>query len=203
MTAALLSEDQRDALQEITNIGMGQAAASIAAILGEFVQLSVPRILILRPELIGTALLRIIGKEPVTAVRQGFHGELRGEALIVYNSQHCRELASLMGYHQALDQATERELLFDVSNVLVGACLGGIAEQIKTEIGFSAPSLMADHLPVDKLLSAAEIHTPCALFVEVNLSLEHRSFASHLVMLMPEEEILVVRAALDRFLDSL
>ena len=40
-------------------------AASIAAILGEFVQLSVPRILILRPELIGTALLRIIGKEPV------------------------------------------------------------------------------------------------------------------------------------------
>ena len=37
MTMAMLSEDQRDALQELTNIGMGQAGASVAAVLGEFV----------------------------------------------------------------------------------------------------------------------------------------------------------------------
>jgi len=199
----MFSEDQRDALQEITNIGMGQAGASIAAILGEFVQLSVPRILILRPALIGAALARMIGKEPVTAVRQGFHGELRGEALVIYGADQCRELGGLMGYAEELDEATERELLFDVSNVLVGACLGGIAEQIRTDIGFSAPSLMADRVPVDALLQGAAIGTPCALFVEVNFRLERRSFASNLVVLMPEEEILVIRAALDRFLESL
>lgn len=203
MTSILLSEDQRDALQEITNIGMGQAGASVANILGEFVQLSVPRVLILRPELIGPALARIIGPGPVTAVRQGFHGELRGEALVLYGVKHCRELADLMGYQDALDEATERELLFDVSNILAGACLGGVAEQIKTEIGFSAPSLMADRVPVAELLAAADVATPCALFVEVNFRLESRSFACHLVMLMPEEEILVMRNALDRFLDSL
>jgi len=44
----MLTRDQKDALQEIANIGMGQAGASIAKVLGEFIQLSVPRILIFR-----------------------------------------------------------------------------------------------------------------------------------------------------------
>ncbi|MBN8488628.1 MAG: chemotaxis protein CheC, partial [Burkholderiales bacterium] len=34
----------REALQEVANIGMGQAGASIAKVLGEFVELSVPQI---------------------------------------------------------------------------------------------------------------------------------------------------------------
>ncbi|MCB1939659.1 MAG: hypothetical protein KDF24_10560 [Rhodocyclaceae bacterium] len=200
---AMLSEDQRDALQELTNIGMGQAGASVAAVLGEFVQLSVPRILILKPNLIAPALVRIVGDEAVTAVRQGFHGDLRGEAVVIYGAAHCRELADLMGYDDALDAATERELLLDVSNVLVGACLGGLAEQINADMGFSAPSLMASEVPVMSVLDVSSMDSPCALFVEVNFSLETRSFACHLVMLMPEDQIIALRAAVDRFLESL
>ena len=45
----MLSQDQKDALQEIANIGMGQAGASIARVLDEFVQLSIPRILVVPP----------------------------------------------------------------------------------------------------------------------------------------------------------
>jgi len=44
MTQAALSNDQHDALQELTNIAMGQAGASLATLLDEFVDLSVPRI---------------------------------------------------------------------------------------------------------------------------------------------------------------
>ena len=38
------TEDQNDALQEVVNIAMGQAGDSLARILGNFVELSVPRI---------------------------------------------------------------------------------------------------------------------------------------------------------------
>ena len=78
MTAALFSEDQRDALQELTNIGMGQAGASVAAVLGEFVQLSVPRILVLKPNLIPAALERIVGarRPGATAVRIALRGNI-------------------------------------------------------------------------------------------------------------------------------
>lgn len=199
----MLTADQKEALQEIANIGMGRAGASIAQVLGEFVQLSIPRILIVPPDEVPTALALTIGETTVSAVRQAFHSAMRGEVLVIFGQHRCNDLADLMGYEPDLDHAAEIELLLDVSNILVGACLGGIAEQLQLNIGFSAPSLMADALPLEQLLQGSPLPWTTALLVEVNFRLEKRSFACHLVMLMPEEEIRGLTAAVDRFLESL
>lgn len=200
---AALSQDQRDALQEIVNIGMGQAGASIAEVLGEFVQLSVPRVLIVPQTALAMALARTIGESNVSAVRQAFHAAMRGEAIVIYGEQRCNDLADLMGYEHDLDRAAERELLLDVSNILVGACLGGITEQLGMAVGFSAPSLMADSIPLAELLKLSHVSWNAALMVEVNFRLELRSFACHLVLLLPDQEVLALAAALDRFLENL
>lgn len=202
MSSGLLNADQRDALQEITNIGMGQAGASVAEILGEFVHLSIPRILILQPGLIPAALGRIVGKKAISGVRQGFSGGFHGEAVMIFADTEWSELESLMGYCDLADAASQQELLLDLTNVLVGACLGGLAQQINLELRFSAPSILAEHVDVTTLIDAARIATPNALFIEVNFKLEKRAFACHLVMLMSQQEIIVVRDAVDRFLDS-
>lgn len=202
MQATLLNQDQNDALQEIANIGMGQAGASIAKVLDEFVQLSIPRILVVPPEKIAAALTGMVGESTVSAVRQAFHSSMRGEAIVIYGEHRCNDLADLMGYERDLDHAAERELLLDVSNILVGACLGGIAEQLDMTVGFSAPSLLADAVPIEKLLDSGDVSWDTALLVEVSFSLEQRSFACHLVMLMPEQEVATLAAALDRFLEN-
>ena len=202
MSAKLLTQDQRDALQEIANIGMGQAGASIAKVLNEFVHLSIPRVLIVPPEEVPVALAGSIGDGIVSVVRQAFHGAMRGEALVIYGEQRGNDLADLMGYKHDLDHAAELELLLDISNILVGACLGGIAEQLRISIGFSAPSLMADSIPLGNLLQTRDISWESALFVEVNFRLEKHSFACHLVMLMPEQEVAMLAVALDCFLEN-
>lgn len=94
----MLTTDQKDALQEIANIGMGQAGEVIARVLNEFVTLSIPRILILQPNLIAPALQRMVNSENVSAVRQAFHGSVRGEGLVLFGSKRCTDLADLMGY---------------------------------------------------------------------------------------------------------
>lgn len=202
MTTALLTQDQKDALQEIANIGMGKAGASIAKVLNEFVVLSIPRILTVPPEELPTALAFTIGENRISVVRQAFHGSMRGEELVIFGEQRCNDLADLMGYDTDLDRAAELELLLDVSNILVGACLGGIAEQLEMHIGFSAPSLMADAIPLENLLRDEKVDWDTALLVEVNFRLEQRSFSSHLVMLMPEREVAALAGALDRFLEN-
>jgi chemotaxis protein CheC len=202
MGQVMLIQDQRDALQEIANIGMGQAGASIAEVLGEFVQLSVPRVLVVPPEEVVVALAGSIGDGVVSAVRQAFHSSMRGEAIVIYGEQRCNDLADLMGYEHSLDHAAEQELLLDVSNMIVGACLGGIAEQLGLVVGFSAPSLMADSIPLAHLLDSRDVSWNAALLVEVNFRLEKRSFACHLVMLLPEQEVVALAAALDRFLEN-
>ena len=198
----MLTQDQKDALQEIANIGMGQAGASMARVMDEFVHLSIPRILVLNSDEVADALVRTVGSGPVSAVRQAFHGHLRGEAIVIFGDQRCTDLADIMGYDEYIDRAGEIELLLDVSNLLVGACLGGIAEQLRTDIGFSAPSLMVDRTPVEALLRAQDVSWRSALLVEVNFRLEQRSFACHLTVLMPEAEIQAVAQALDRFLED-
>lgn len=212
MSVKSLTEDQRDAMQEITNIAMGQAGSLLATLLGTFVTLSVPRINVLAISEVANAVGSMVGNNmEITAVRQSFQGYLKGEAIVIYGSDGCKELGDLMGYDDVLDRADEVELLLDVSNILVGACLGGIVDQIKDikvaqhsgkELGFSAPSLMAESVPADTLINPDKLTWTHALLLEVNFTLEGRKFISHLCMLMPEQSIDKMQAILDEFIAS-
>jgi len=196
----MLTHSQNEVLQEVANIGMGQAGASIAKVFDEFIQLSIPRISLLPPREIAEALRQMVGVDKVSAVRQAFHGRLRGEAMVLYGDQHYLDLADLLGYAQEIDHSAGVELLLDVSNILVGACLSGIAEQLHEKIGFTAPTLMASHVFIETLLPSEGTLWSTALLVEVNFRLEKRCFACHLVIFMPETGIEALAAALDRFL---
>jgi chemotaxis protein CheC len=202
MNADILSNDQREALQEIANVGMGMAGDSIARLLGEFIKLSCPKVRLLPAHLLGPTLTEIIGNDEVAAVRQAFHGDLRGESMVLFNGDGRHEMAALMGY-DILDPAAEHELLLDVGNMVANACVRGIAGQLDADIGFSPPRLVTDCSTASALFEPERITGQCALFVEVNFRPEQRSFACHLVILLPESEVAVVCASLDRLLAQL
>ena len=198
----ILTAEQQEGLQEIANIGMGQAGASIATILDEFVVLSIPNVVVLQPGEISQQIVKIVGDEIVSAVRQAFHSTFRGEAIVIYHYHPGENIADLMGYDSSVDTIEEYEIILDITNILVGACLGGIAAQLAADIGFSAPSIMAEHVPANKLFSPEEIGTSCALFIEVNFALESRNFSCHLIVLLPEQEISILAQAVDQFIEK-
>ena len=201
--ATVLNEDQRDALQELSNIGMGHAGASIAKIWGEFVNLSVPRIAQIDRVNISPLLQRMVGDERINVVRQAFHGQLRGEVLVVFTGGRSSLLAELMGYESA-DCVEEQELLLDIANILVGACLGCVADALGVDIGFSAPSVMGVDIPISALvMQPNEAVAGRALFIEVRFALENKAFSSHLIVLMPSDEVGALAQALDKFIESL
>jgi chemotaxis protein CheC len=208
-TVTPLTEDQRDAMQEITNVAMGQAASQLATLLGTFLRLSIPRINVLAPEDVSHAISEMVGPDvEATAVRQSFQGYLRGEAIVIFGQDGCKELGNLMGYDKELNRADETELLLDVSNIITGACLGGIMDQIKHlaegngELNFAAPSLMAEAVPADALINPKKLNWSHALLLEINFTLEERNFIAHLCMLMPEQSIEKMKSILDEFIDS-
>ncbi|THB68405.1 MAG: hypothetical protein D6B27_02600 [Gammaproteobacteria bacterium] len=197
------SEDQRDALQEITNIAMGQAGSSLAQLLDVFVVLSVPRVRIVEVDSVPESVEEMVEEaDCVTVARQAFYNNLRGETLVIFDHRGCKDMADLMGHDGSLDENAEEELILDVSNILVGAVLNGLGEQIETDFGFTAPNIMARSVPVDTVLSKETLGWSHALFIEVNFSLEDRGFKCHLIMLMPEESIELMRQSLDKILES-
>ena len=209
MTVSALSNEQRDALQELTNIAMGQAGSSLAQLLDAFVDLSVPRIRIVQVVDLPETMAEMVGKKNlVSAARQSFQGYLRGEAIVIFGEPGSHTLADLMGYEGELGESSQAELLLDVANVLTGACLGGMMEQIRnftettgpTELSFSMPSIMARNVPAEKLIDPAKVQWSHSLFLEVNFAIKDRNFVAHLTMLMPEDGIEKVRGIVDEFI---
>ncbi len=145
----------------------------------------------------------------MSAVRQSFRGDLRGEVIVIFCGPGTGILADLMGYEGELGAGGEAELLLDVANVLSGACLGGLLEQIRAitgsreaDLSFSMPSVMARHVLPGQLIEPTRLTWTHSLLLEVNFTLKSRNFVAHLVMLMPEEGIQKLAGVVDDFITS-
>jgi len=194
---------QKDTLQELLNIAMGQAADSLARALGEYVQITIPSSDIIKAENFSNAVGHIDRQDKmITAVRQAFFGDLQGDAVTVYGAQDGQQIADLMGYDE-LEEVEEHELLLDVTNVLVGACMTGFGKQIDASIGYSPPKIMANNISLRTLLSREKPSWEHSLVIKINFGLAERSFLCELIFFMPESSIEKVRNAIELFLESL
>ncbi|RDK04648.1 chemotaxis protein CheC [Paraburkholderia lacunae] len=199
MNEQLLNEDQRDALQEICNVGMGKAAAALAKLLGAFVTLSVPGIRLVSIDQLRDALTsQDDGQLP--PVRQAFQSDISGETIVLFGRDGRRELQQLMGYDVGNTDA-EVEMLCDIANLLVGACVRSVFEQLGRRICFSGPTL----LPLaaesnDGLLLNGR--WALALLLEIHFTLEKGGFGARMVMMLPDAAIEGMKHALNQFLES-
>ena len=207
MPEPFLSEDQRDALQEVANLAMGQAATRLARLLDAFIELSVPRVKVVAVSEAAEALREMTGiEDTVSAVRQGFRSDIKGEALVICRSDGVEQLCSLVNdpyARSSYESVSQTELMFDVANLLTGACVSSILDQLGRTPVFSAPGLLGDAMTLDEVFQPGVLQWEVALLVEVNFALEDQSFRAHLVMLMAEESIRHMNGALDELLSSL
>lgn len=186
----ILNEDRRDCLQEVTNIAMGQAADQLARLLDTFVILSIPHVEVLTPTDIEMALQSLEGSQSVSGVCQGFiGGGIAGEAMVIFNDASFQDLANLMNYSDCLDHHTEHELLADAANVLIGACLKGMAEQMDVDFSYGAPMLLGQHCAISDLLKRNALSWDQALVVEINYKIEHHQINCDLLLVMTEDSI--------------
>nr|WP_279613271.1 chemotaxis protein CheC [Paraburkholderia terricola] len=195
-----LNEDQRDALQEICNVGMGKAAAALATLLGAFVTLSVPGIRLVSTAQLPEAL-RGHGVSQLPPVRQAFQSDISGETIVLFGADGQRELRQLLDYDLENSDAGN-EALCDIANLLVGACVQSVFEQLGRRISFSSPTL----LPVTEGSNLGHFENGrwgLALLLEIHFTLEKGGFGARMVMLLPDEAIRGMKHALDQFLSSI
>jgi len=204
MSEPFFTETQRDALQEISNLAMGMAATGLSELLDAFIELSVPRVRSVAIGEAAQALREMTGLDgEVTAVRQSFRSGIKGEALVICRSGEIADLATLaqgLGGQSPDEAMSEIELAFDIANVVTGACVSSILDQLGATPVFSPPGLIGGGMSLDEVFRPDALTWDMALLIEVNFSLEDQNFRVHLVMLMAQESICIVRDALDALL---
>ena len=201
-TATQLTENYRDALQEISNVAMGQAGDRLARLLDAFVILSIPHVEVMRASDVVMALHAIDSNESVSGVCQGFiGGGIAGEAMLLFNDTSFVDLAKLMNYEDELDQQAERELLMDTTNILFGACLRGIAEQIDMEFSFGPPMVLGQHQKISEIFNMENARWGSSLVIEISYQLEGFNVNCDLLILITNESLPLLFGKLDYLLD--
>lgn len=191
-------DTQIDSLQEVVNISMGQAGASLAKLFDTFIRLSIPNIHILNAQNILKKFEQLASpNQDRKAVRQAFYNGVRGEAIVVFHDTNFAHLAELVGLHDL----EENEVMFDVSNILVGATLCGIAEQLGLEVGFNPPSLL--NLNSDSIQYSKQMDWERALSIEISFQFESKNFLCNLLLLMSEDSLQTLKKKIDIILEKL
>jgi len=199
--AAQFNEDKRDCLQEISNVAMGQAGDHLARLLNSFVVLSIPHVALLSPSEIAMAV-KTVDESSVSGVCQGFiGGGIAGEVMLLFNDTSFTDLAKLMNYDEVLNDTAEKELLIDSTNILVGALLRGIAEQLDIDFSFGPPTILGQHQELDKLLASDNVRWSDALVIEVNYQIEGYNFQCDLLMVITESSLPMLFKKIDYLLD--
>lgn len=137
-----IGETERDAVTELLNIAIGHAAASLSQLVEDEVHLSVPFVDFLTPLQAAARLDEETQGADSVAVRQHFRGRFQGDILLIFPEKRSLDLVRhMLGDEVPLDQLTEleQEALLEVGNIILNACLGSLANQLRMPVEGSLP----------------------------------------------------------------
>ena len=143
-----LNRVQQDALIELLNIGFGRAGSALSQLTGHRVLLEVPQVSV-HPIDELNRVLRSVLDDHVASVHQIFSGPVGGDALLILNHSAAGMLKELLTNEPPLPltiDASAREVLTEVGNILLNACLGTFGNILQVQVSFSVPHLSLDTL---------------------------------------------------------
>lgn len=148
-----LTAQQTDALTELINIAFARTGAALSDLTGHRVLLEPPTVAVHLASELDRELSRFVPGE-VAWIHQIFDGPVAGDALLLLNHDGAVQLTELLTDHttnsQRLDESA-REVLTEVGNILLNACLGVFGNVLRVHVGFSVPRLKLE--TVDELIS--------------------------------------------------
>ncbi|HEV8189037.1 MAG TPA: hypothetical protein VGP83_14895 [Pyrinomonadaceae bacterium] len=143
-----LTERQTDALAELINIAFARTGAALSELTGHRVILNPPEVAVYRTEELRGALAKFVPGD-IASIHQVFAGPVAGDALLLLNYAGAVQLTDLLTDEEQpsvfLDESA-REVLTEVGNILLNACLGMFGNLLNVHVTFSVPRLHLETL---------------------------------------------------------
>lgn len=204
-THIVLNELELDALTELVNLGVSNAALSLREMVQEEVTLSVPRVSIFtRDEAI--ANLHERETKRLVAVHQDFDGDISGRALLIFPEAQSMELVrAVVGGDLSLEDIMEleQEALAETGNILLNGCLGTIANNLQRGLRISLPEVVHGE--------GAEFFHPSprhdvgdnVLFIYINFAVRRRNIQGYIAMLLDLPSLATLKELLIAFIERI
>lgn len=198
-----LTELELDALVEVFNVGVGQAANALSQLAGDTVRLNVPKVEMISKQGVSSELAAH-GASRICAVKQGFTGVLNTEAVLMFPVQQSLQLVQMMvGDDVPLEQLgeMEQEALAEIGNILLNSVVSGVADVLKLRFEGSLPHVELG--PVQEVLGAQGSLDDMVLSLQIDFAIEALQIQGFLVFMLDVESVASLKATVQAFLESL
>ena len=197
-----LTDLERDALREVSNIAMARAATSLRQMVEHEVLLSVPTVDIVSQE----AAAQIVGKPDnasLVAVRQDFSGVFSGRALLIFPEANSLELVrAVVGRHLPLEDIVdlEDEALAETGNIILNSWVATASNLLRRTVKMSLPMVIrGDSLHMFKSVADQE---NLVLFLRIRFEISKKEIAGYVALMMDVPSIEQLRSLIADFISS-
>ncbi len=169
-TNPVYSEFQMSAIQEVANIGTGNAATALSQMIGSPIDIAVPNAEFVplheAAERIGPVESRVF------AVLTGLVGDVPASVLLVFPLEAAQALCGMLGTDA--DSEMGQSALQEIGNILTASYANAIAGMTGLSIEPEPPAVAVDMLGalVDSVLAMSVVSTDAVLFLQTALKIE-------------------------------
>ncbi|MBF0553441.1 MAG: chemotaxis protein CheC [Nitrospirae bacterium] len=200
------SELEIDTLQEIMNIAFGQASADLAEVINVFIVLSVPSLKLKK----AVSLSEFIGLEigdlkNFKIVEQSYWGKSKGVALLAFPHEAELELIAMfredtdMGFDSEMSDELDNEMLIEIGNILIGACVSKMAELLKDVVTFVPPRVISGEQLSEAFVENRFERESRVILLKTLFQIEGRELSGHLFLVNSLDSIHTLKDALRAF----
>lgn len=203
-----LTELENDALVEIFNIGVGQAAAAMSAIVREEVTMSVPAISFMHRAAAAVLLGRRERQEHpeqdgrICGISQHYEGAFETEAILMFPEDKSLEIVRLMvGEAVPLQELTEmeQEAMCEIGNIILNSCVGTLANIFQHELQGSLPVY---HVGTsDQILTASgSLADTVVLMLHIDFILEKHQIHGYVAFILDISALHDLKEQINRYI---
>ena len=87
----------------------------------------------------------------------------------------------------------EIEMMNDISNILIGAFLNGLAKQLDIQFSQGQPIALGQHGKIENMIKSCQKTRSRMLTIEVNYKIEAHDIKCNLLLLFTEDSIKVIK----------
>lgn len=199
-----LDDIERDALTEVFNIGVGQAASAMSQMVNDQVAMSVPSIGFTSRIAAASELTKDAGKR-ICGVSQRFHGTFDADAILMFPEDKSLEIVRLMiGDEMPIEELTamEQEALSEIGNIILNALIGTLANVFGSEFSCSLPVF---HFGTSGEILQAERKgaNDLVMLLHIDLKLEKHQINGYVAFLLDVSSVQGLKDSISRFLGSI
>jgi chemotaxis protein CheC len=196
-----LTDTQLDALNELFNIGLHRAAASLSDLTGQRVVVDLPRLWVCTMPDLRDRLLELVDGD-LASVHQIFGGVVHGDAVLLLEYEKAALLTKLMTGGEVavggrLDESA-REVLTEIGNIVLSSCLGAFGNVLRVAVTFSVPRIHVESLDglLRSVVTDEAFGVPYGVLAATRFRLSELEVSGYLVVVIGVSSLKLISAAL-------